>query len=144
MKGTIALVADGVRRQQGALRYAAAQGVPLELHEGAALGQLERVKQLVEKEPSQAESYSPDGFPVIALTTVFGHLEVAEYLFAKGADVNAVATNGTGYNALTGAVAADTPPLWRGSWKMAPTRITATERATRPFLPPPRMATWGL
>ena len=35
-----------------------AQGVPLELHEGAALGQLERVKQLVEKEPSQAESYS--------------------------------------------------------------------------------------
>ncbi|PYU82776.1 MAG: hypothetical protein DMG50_10350 [Acidobacteria bacterium] len=82
-----------------------AQGVPLELHEGAALGQLERVKQLVEKEPSQAESYSPDGFPVIALTAVFGHLEVAEYLFAKGADINAVATNGTGYNALTGAVA---------------------------------------
>jgi len=82
-----------------------AQGVPLELHEGAALGQLERVKQLVEKEPSQAQSYSPDGFPVIALTAVFGHLEVAEYLFAKGADVNAVATNGTGYNALTGAVA---------------------------------------
>ena len=36
---------------------------------------------------------------------MFGHLEVAEYLFAKGADVNAVATNGTGYNALTGAVA---------------------------------------
>src|SRR6202790_4764603 len=56
-----------------------ALGVPLELHEGAALGQLERVKQLVEKEPSQAESYSPDGFPVIALTAVFGHLEIAEY-----------------------------------------------------------------
>ena len=82
-----------------------AQGVPLELHEGAALGRLERVKQLVEKAPSQAASYSPDGFPVIALTAVFGHLEVAEYLFAKGADINAVATNGTGYNALTGAVA---------------------------------------
>src|SRR6266403_3358992 len=76
-----------------------AQGVPLELHEAAALGQLERVKHLVEKAPSQAESYSPDGSPVIALTAVFGHLEVAEYLFAKGADVNAVATNGTGYNA---------------------------------------------
>ena len=119
-----------------------AQGVPLELHEGAALGQLERVKQLVEKEPSQAQSYSPDGFPVIALTAVFGHLEVAEYLFAKGADINAVATNGTGYNALTGAVAADTPPLWHGSWKMAPTRTTATEPATRRFSRPPQMATW--
>jgi uncharacterized protein len=82
-----------------------AQGVPLELHEAAALGQLKRVKELVENEPSQAKSYSPDGFPVMALAAVFGHLEVAEYLFGKGADVNAAATNGTGYNALTGAVA---------------------------------------
>jgi ankyrin repeat protein len=82
-----------------------AQGVPLELHEAAALGQLERVKELVENEPSQAKSYSPDGFPVMALAAVFGHLEVAEYLFGKGAEVNAAATNGTGYNALTGAVA---------------------------------------
>ena len=70
-----------------------AQGVPLELHEAAALGQLERVKELVENEPSQAKSYSPDGFPVLALATVFGYLEVAEYLFGKGADVNAAATN---------------------------------------------------
>jgi ankyrin repeat protein len=82
-----------------------AQGVPLELHEAAALGQLERVKELVENEPSRAKSYSPDGFPVSALAAVFGHLEVAEYLLGKGADVNAEATNGTGYNALTGAVA---------------------------------------
>jgi ankyrin repeat protein len=82
-----------------------AQGVSLELHEAAALGQLERVKHFVENDPSQAKSYSPDGFPVIALAAVFGHLEVAEYLFGKGADVNAAATNGTGYNALTGAVA---------------------------------------
>src|SRR5438876_11781619 len=80
-------------------------GVPLELHEAAALGRLERVKQLVEEIPAEAKTYSPDGFPVFALAAVFGHGEVAEYLLAKGADVNAAATNGTGYNALTGAVA---------------------------------------
>jgi len=80
-------------------------GVPLELHEAAALGRLERVKQLVEEIPAEAKTYSPDGFPVFALAAVFGHLEVAEYLFEKGADVNAAATNGTGYNALTGAAA---------------------------------------
>ena len=82
-----------------------ARGFELELDEAAAAGQLERVKQIVGQNPELAKSYSPDGFPVFALPAVFGHLEVAEYLLGKGADVNAAATNGTGYNALTGAVA---------------------------------------
>ena len=82
-----------------------ARGVTLELHEAAAAGQLERVKQIVEKDAALANSFSPDGFPVFALAAVFGHPGVTEYLFAKGAEVNAAATNGTGYNALTGAVA---------------------------------------
>ncbi len=82
-----------------------ARGVALELHEAAAAGQLARVKEIVEEDPALAKSFSPDGFPVFALPAVFGHLEVAEYLLGKGADVNAAATNGTGYNALTGAVA---------------------------------------
>jgi len=82
-----------------------ARGIALELHEAAAAGQLPRVKQIIEQDPALAKSYSPDGFPVFALAAVFGHREIAEYLFAKGADVNAAAINGTGYNALTGAVA---------------------------------------
>ncbi len=82
-----------------------ARGVALELHEAAAAGQLARVKQIVDKDPALANIFSPDGFPVFALAAVFGHREVAEYLFSKGADVNAAATNETGYNALTGAVA---------------------------------------
>ena len=82
-----------------------ARGVALELHEAAAAGQLARVRQIVDKNPALAKSFSPDGFPVFALPAVFGHLEVAEYLLGKGADVNAAANNGTGYNALTGAVA---------------------------------------
>jgi len=82
-----------------------ARGVSLELHEAAAAGQLQRVKQFVEKNPSLAKSYSPDGFPVMALAAAFGQEAVAKYLHAQGADVNAVSTNGTGYNALTGAVA---------------------------------------
>ncbi len=81
------------------------RGITLELHEAAAAGQLARVKQIVDTDPALANSFSPDGFPVFALAAVFGHREVAEYLFAKGANVNAAATNGTGYNALTGAVA---------------------------------------
>jgi uncharacterized protein len=80
------------------------RGVPLELHEAAAAGQLERVKQLVGQNPALAKDFSPDGFPMVALAAVFGHLPVAKYLSEQGADVNAVSTNGTGYTALTGAV----------------------------------------
>ncbi|MGB2664790.1 MAG: ankyrin repeat domain-containing protein [Candidatus Acidiferrum sp.] len=81
------------------------RGATLQLQEAAAVGDLDRVKQFVEKDPSVARSVSPDGFPVVALAAVFGHLEVARYLAAQGADVDAPATNGSGYNALTGAIA---------------------------------------
>ncbi|HWY44736.1 MAG TPA: ankyrin repeat domain-containing protein [Candidatus Sulfotelmatobacter sp.] len=80
------------------------RGVPLELHEAAAAGDVARVKELVEKDASLAKGFSPDGFPILALAAVFGQFEVTKYLHEKGGDVNAAATNGSGYNALTGAV----------------------------------------
>jgi ankyrin repeat protein len=81
------------------------KGAHLELHEAAAAGNLPRVRELVEENSQLAKSYSPDGFPVMALAAAFGHEDVARYLRGKGAEINAVATNGTGYTALTGAVA---------------------------------------
>ncbi len=83
-----------------------ARGAQLELHDATAVGRLERVKEIIEANPTLAKSFSPDGFPVVALASVFGQFEVARYLTEKDADVNAVSTNGTGYTALTGAVAA--------------------------------------
>jgi uncharacterized protein len=82
-----------------------ARGAVLQLSDAAAVGNMERVKELVERDPALANSYSPDGFPIFALAGVFGHLDVAKYLAENGADINAAATNGSGYNALTGAVA---------------------------------------
>ena len=84
--------------------YLIASGAVLELHDAAAVGNLGRVRELVERHGSQANSYSPDGFPVVALAAFLGHLEIVEYLAARGADIDAVATNGSGYNGLTGAV----------------------------------------
>jgi ankyrin repeat protein len=81
------------------------KGATLELHEAAAAGNLNRVKELVEADSGLAQGYSPDGFPVLALAAAFGHEDVARYLHGKGAEINAIATNGTGYTALTGAVA---------------------------------------
>ena len=91
-------------RQNEIRDFLVLRGAVLELHEAAAAGDLARVKQLVEKDAALARSYSPDGFPVVALAAVFGNLEITKYLHAKGADINAAATNGSGYNALSGAV----------------------------------------
>jgi len=85
--------------------FLVAHGATLELHDAAAVGDLARLEQLVAANPLLAKSHSPDGFPAVALASVFGHLEAARYLAAHGADINAVATNGSGYTALTGAVA---------------------------------------
>ncbi|HXH65947.1 MAG TPA: ankyrin repeat domain-containing protein [Candidatus Limnocylindrales bacterium] len=84
--------------------YLIASGAALELPEAAALGHLVRVRELVEENPASANSFSPDGFPVVALAAFLGRLEVVQYLAAHGADINSAATNGSGYNALTGAV----------------------------------------
>ena len=82
-----------------------ARGAHLEFHEAVAAGQLERVEHFVDKDADLARAISPDGFPVVALAAAFGHFAIVKYLFEKGADLTAAATNGTGYNALTGAVA---------------------------------------
>jgi ankyrin repeat protein len=82
----------------------AAQWPPLDIVEAAALGSLARVRELVAGNRDLARVYSPDGFPVVGLAATFGHPEIVTFLIENGADVNAVATNGTGYNALTGSV----------------------------------------
>ncbi|HEY4906817.1 MAG TPA: ankyrin repeat domain-containing protein [Candidatus Acidoferrum sp.] len=82
-----------------------AHGAHLEFHEAVAAGQMERVEHFVDKDADLARAISPDGFPVVALAAAFGHFAIVKYLFEKGADLTAAATNGTGYNALTGAVA---------------------------------------
>lgn len=82
-----------------------ARGASLEFHEAAAAGQFARVREFIEQDAALSGAYSPDGFPPAALAAAFGHLEIVKYLVLKGAAVNAVATNGSGYNALTGAVA---------------------------------------
>jgi uncharacterized protein len=81
------------------------RGPELGLHDAAAVGNLERTQSLIEKDPALAKAFSPDGFPVVALAAVFGNLEVVRYLVEHGAEVNTAATNGSGYNCLTGAVA---------------------------------------
>jgi ankyrin repeat protein len=102
--GVSALLAAVYLSRGGIRDFLISSGAVLELPEAAAVGNLARVRELVENNPAQASSLSPDGFPVVALAAFLGHREVVEYLAARGADINAPASNGSGYNALTGAV----------------------------------------
>ena len=76
-----------------------------DIFEASVLGKLEQVKDLIRRDPSLANSYSPDGFTPVALAAYLGQKEVTEYLILKGANVNAIAKNATGFTALTGATA---------------------------------------
>jgi ankyrin repeat protein len=76
----------------------------LDVFEASVLGDLERLKNIVNHDPASVTSYSSDGFTALALAAYLGQRESVEYLVEKGADLNALARNGTGYTALTGAV----------------------------------------
>ncbi len=77
----------------------------LDLHAAATVGDLARVRALVEKNSKSVHSYSADGFPPLGLAAYMGHKGIVEYLISKGADVHQTGQDESGRNALTGAVA---------------------------------------
>jgi ankyrin repeat protein len=98
-------VLTAVYMGRGEIRdFLIANGAMLELPEAAAVGNLTRVRELIENNCAKADSFSADGFAVVEIAAFLCHLEIVQYLEAHGADINAAATNGSGYNALTAAV----------------------------------------
>ncbi len=69
------------------------RGAPVSFGEACALGNEERVKELLGADPSLLRSRSADGFPALGLAIFFGHGALARWLIEQGADVNAAAEN---------------------------------------------------
>ncbi|MDC4224217.1 MAG: ankyrin repeat domain-containing protein [Candidatus Manganitrophus sp.] len=65
----------------------------LDLFEATAIGKLDRVQELIQRDPAQVKTISPDGFSPLGLAAFFGHPKVAAYLVKKGADPNAASEN---------------------------------------------------
>jgi ankyrin repeat protein len=77
----------------------------LDVFEAAAVGDLERLRALLDADPSQADAYAPDGFFPLALAAFFGQAAAIALLLERGADVGATARNPMRVQALHSAVA---------------------------------------
>lgn len=83
-----------------------ATGMELNLFEAAAVGDLARVRALVEADPALANAFAADGFHPLGLAAFFGHPDVLGFLIEAGADVNAPSRNRMTVTALHSAIAA--------------------------------------
>lgn len=59
------------------------------LHEAGKVGNLVKVKELVSQEPQLIPARDKFGGTPLHVAAAFGHKEVAEFLLANGADINA-------------------------------------------------------
>ena len=58
----------------------------LDVFEAAAVGRADRVRELLDSDPSLVGAWSPDGFQALHLAAFFGHADAAEALLEHGAD----------------------------------------------------------
>jgi uncharacterized protein len=69
------------------------RGAPLSFGEACALGDGERVRQMLAADPRLLHTRTADGYPPMAMAIFFGHGELARWLIEQGADVHAYAEN---------------------------------------------------
>jgi ankyrin repeat protein len=65
----------------------------LNVFEAAAFGRVERLRELLDEDPSRANAFGDDGFQPLGLACFFGHLDAARLLVDRGADPNSLARN---------------------------------------------------
>ena len=81
------------------------RGARPNLWEAAAVGRLDRVRELLNANVASINSYSHDGWTPLHLASHFGQKEVAAYLLQKGADVESRSRNPLANTPLHAAVA---------------------------------------
>ena len=90
----------------------------LDVFEAAAVGDVARVRELIDRDPSLVSAYAEDGFHPLGLAAFFRHAEVVRLLLERNADVAAPARNRLAVTALHSAVATDVGPVDRGIVRM--------------------------
>jgi ankyrin repeat protein len=70
-----------------------AAGRELDVFEASALGRSDRLRELLDADPSLVNAYGDDGFHPVGLASFFGHVDAARLLYERGADANQIARN---------------------------------------------------
>lgn len=81
----------------------------LDVFEAAAVGDAERLRDLVAVDPAAANAWAEDGFQPLGLAVFFGHVEAARVLLDAGAEVNSASRNDFAVMPLHSACATDDP-----------------------------------
>lgn len=68
-------------------------GIPLDHFDAAAMGDVARLRALIDISPELANSWSADGFSILGYAAFFGGSGVVQLLLERGADVNAASRN---------------------------------------------------
>ena len=105
----------------------------LDIFEAAALGRVDRIKQLLREHPSLASAHAPDGFPAVGLAAFFGHLDAVTTLLAAGADVHAAAKNSFKVQAIHAAVASKNLDIVRAVLDAGADPNAAQQQGFRPI-----------
>ena len=116
----------------------------LTIFEAAALGRVDRVRELVLLEPGFVDLWSPDGFTAVHLGAFFGHEAVVALLLQRGADPDPEARNALRVRPLHSAAAGNHTGIARlllehgadanarqAGGRFTPRRRTATTSCTR-------------
>jgi ankyrin repeat protein len=86
-----------------------AADLQLDVFEAAAVGKTERLRELLDQDPSLANAWATDGFQPLGLASFFGHFDAVQLLVERGAEVNSASRNQMKVMPLHSAVAAQDP-----------------------------------
>ena len=87
-----------------------AAGHELTVHEAAAVGAVDRLRELLDADPAAASSWSPDGAQPLHFAAFFGHLDACRLLLDRGAPVNEHAPGFNDVAPINSAAANDMKP----------------------------------
>jgi len=104
-RGHSAVLIAQYRRQPALVQLLLAARPTLDVWDAAAVGDTERLAQILDQDPSLAGAHSSDGFFPLGLAAFFGHAPAARLLIERGADAGQTARNPMKVQPLHSAVA---------------------------------------